>query len=423
MPWVVCIVRKGAELAEQKPGYVEITCCTATAFKDWSKSQFARAMTTIAAGGRRVEAGTMAKVALNEIESALGFRYNPHGLIADPALFDLMSPPQVLTYDWVHSMLHGGALSSEVEALLAETGVERCRLQEFLADASWTVPACAKARFKGLARIFDAKRGGASEGRVKASCSEMLGVYGLLRFFFELELEGRAEFAPHLLSLRAICEVIDLLLAAKQRLAGIDEAADRLDEAVGRHLASHLAAYGSDHIRPKHHWLWDVVSQIRRDRLLLDAFVVERIHLRIKGLAEKIRKTTSFESSVLASTLASHLTMLETAGSFGGLLGRTAPFPGLLGARIADKMEAAGVQYSVGDVVLLGDYVGVVAACATEGGELWAVVSQLQSVADVTSTSSRYRDAGVRVVWQALSLTLALAWRVDRDGAMLVLRR
>lgn len=196
-----------------------------------------------------------------------------------------------------------------------------------------------------------------------------------------------------------------------------------LDVAMASHLRFHMAAYGDQHIRPKHHWLLDVPGQLRRDRLLLDAFIIERIHLRIKAAAEKVRKTTSFERSVLSTSVTMHLNTLEQFCPHGGLLGRTAPMPGVDGAIVADQMEVVGVRFCVGDIVFFGEFAGALAACCLEGDCLFAVVRELAKTRDVTSTASVYAMGDTLAVWQALSCTPAIASRERPDGSLLVVRR
>jgi hypothetical protein len=218
-------VLQNSRLAEHNPAYVEITCTDVRCFREWQHADFQQAVATIEAAARRVEAGTMARAAFNEIESALGLRHNPLGVLADTGLCDVVQPVQTLTYDWVHSVLQGGVLNAEVEALLGRTGIERARVQQFLADSSWCFPRAYRNKARILHRIFDARRTAADESKLKASCSELLGVYGLLRFFCELELTGKPDMCIALKSLQAICTVIDLLLAAKRRLVAIHEVA------------------------------------------------------------------------------------------------------------------------------------------------------------------------------------------------------
>ncbi len=273
-----------------------------------------------------------------------------------------------------------------------------------------------------LHRIFDSRRS-ADDGKTKASCSELLGVYGLLRFYFEMHLHGRLDSDACLRSFTCVCSAIDLLLATKRRQASVEQLANELDAATSNHMKLHIAAYGVQRIKPKHHWMLDVPGQARLDGLSLDAFIIERIHLRVKGLAEKIRKTTSFERSVLSSTLTVHLSSLEQCVAAGGLLGCTAPFPGVAGAQIADRLESVGVVMAVGDIVLLGEDAGVVAACALEAGELYVVVKALCKRSNLASCAGVYQDTGELAVWLALSCSLALAWRIRPDGSTLVVRR
>lgn len=52
-------------------------------------------------------------------------------------------------------------------------------------------------------------------------------------------------------------------------------------------------------------------SGLTRSEFLLDALVLERVNLRFKDVAEAIRKTTSFEASVLASGLNAQIETLK----------------------------------------------------------------------------------------------------------------
>ena len=76
-------------------------------------------------------------------------------------------------------------------------GVTRRAIKDFLGDDAWRFPASSRVKAKQLHRIFDEKRipSKASEShKVKCSCAEGLGVYGLLR------LSGKPLRAPPLSS-------------------------------------------------------------------------------------------------------------------------------------------------------------------------------------------------------------------------------
>lgn len=81
-------------------------------------------------------------------------------------------------------------------------------------------------------------------------------------------------------SFDAACDVLDIIVSAKHGVRHPTQAARDLQLALARHMRLHRATYGDDHIRPKHHWNFDIPSQLARDSMVLDAFVIERTHLK-----------------------------------------------------------------------------------------------------------------------------------------------
>jgi hypothetical protein len=112
-----------------------------------------------------------------------------------------------------------------------------------------------------------------------------------------------AELTGKLASFDAACAVLDVILAAKRGSTPAAQAARELSVKLRHHMTSHIAAYGDDSIRPKHHWNLDLPSQILRDGFVLDAFVIERSHLRVKRIADDVKNTSQFERSVLAGVV------------------------------------------------------------------------------------------------------------------------
>jgi hypothetical protein len=411
-------------MVDHMPGFVEITCPDVRAFRPWQRADFDRAVAAVEEAGKRLDRGEMSKAACADVETAVGFRRNSLGIVADAELCELIKPEESFTWDWVHTMLQGGVLTSEVEALLEASSTTRVAVKNFLGDERWCFPTQTRDKSRNLHRIFDERRVAQEDSsKLKASCSELLGVYGLLRFFFELELVGKEGMTVFLSSFLLLCGAIDLLLAAKRRMASVSLLANELDTQLTAFLRTHVRAYGDRHVQPKHHWLLDVASQIRQHQMVLDAFIVERIHLRIKAVADNVKKTNAYESSCLKGTLAVQLSTLESQVATGGLLGKTAPMPGVVGARVADRMEVAGIEIRVDDVVVYGEDLGVVVACAVEGCEVFALVRALATVDAITATVGRYSERADVEVWPALSCVPAVAWRCEADGSMVVVRR
>ena len=67
-------------------------------------------------------------------------------------------------------------------------------------------------------------------------------------------------------------------------------------------------------MKPTHHWVFDCADQMERDadhNILLDAFVVERLHRRVKHHANAIDDLRMWEGSVLAALLNTHMESLK----------------------------------------------------------------------------------------------------------------
>ena len=103
-----------------------------------------------------------------------------------------MNPAELTTYDWVHTMMQGGVLIDEMTAMFqvaGHLGVTRAATQAFLKDADWCFTRSGGQKSRALHRIFDEKRKMTTDpDKVRCSCSEALGVYGLLRLTHVISL-------------------------------------------------------------------------------------------------------------------------------------------------------------------------------------------------------------------------------------------
>ena len=272
-------------------------------------------------------------------------------------------------------------------------------------------------------RIFDPRRKSKDNpSKVKASCAELLGVYGLLRHFVECNIMRLPGLVQHIDSFLAACRSLDLLLAAKGVLGDPSELGQALELQVSHYIALHKAAYGTALMKPKFHWALDIPSQICRDRMVLDAFVIERSHLRVKAVAEHVQNTASFERSVMASLSTVCWTHAETDVFGNCLLGPTAPLPGIHETWIADRMQVWSVEFTIDDMVSKsGGQVGSVVACCSSDGLLFAfvrpaVVASRPSDHTVLCSLSACLEA-----WPERELRLCLAWRSEPDGSFVVI--
>ena len=105
----------------------------------------------------------------------------------------------------------------------------------------------------------------------------------------------------------AVCSIVDVIILAQ--------------------LEKHKTAYNTESLKPKHHYMFDVACQWLYQEVLVDALVIERLHLRVKVVAELVRNTETFERSSLASLINSHCQLLQDEKFGDGLVGRCCPLP------------------------------------------------------------------------------------------------
>jgi hypothetical protein len=245
----------------------------------------------------------------------------------------------------------------------------------------------------------------------------------MLRHFVEERLAHIAGLDLQIASFQAVCRVMDLILIAKRGEADVVQASVELQRALEAHMQLHQNAYGTDHIKPKHHWMMDIPRQLVRDRCVLDAFVIERTHQVVKGIATHVDNTHLFERSVLSgvTTLAFQASDDKLA-VVDGLMGRTMGLPGCPGALASKQLRIFGTEIAMDDVVSQGEAVGIVFACALEVGELLLLVDVMRPLRQNLSHSSIYAPVGERSVWRANSVSRCVAWIAHPDGTFKVVR-
>ena len=408
------VLKLNSDIACRDATFVEIDCASHDKFKLTCSNDLHDMVDSILTMQQRVNAGEAAMSKLIRMQMACGLYCTPHGLLACPELRRRLNILGSVRFDWMHCALQDGTLTTEANLLLTASeglGFTSSDLEAHFKN-DWVFPQQHQSKGKLLWRIFDQSRKGLQE-KIKASASEMLILYVLLRHFFICRVGHRPDIAAKLQSFIAACAVVDILLLAKRRHISTKDASARLFAALRHHGRCHVAAYGNQNLKPKFHWLWDIAELLSKDDYVLDCFVVERLHQRAKSIANNIRNTRCYERSVLAGVLAVHRNTLRAPGSpVFGLAGHTAPLPNCPEARVGNRLVHQGLHISVGDMVFAGDALGCVASCCMQGGVLYAVVEEMAFLGHATKHSSIWQrpKAMSLKVWCADRLDLAVAW-------------
>jgi hypothetical protein len=405
--------------------FVEGSCCDPAKFKSTTVRSLKTAANMVLAAADKFQEGLIDSTTYEDIEKAAGLSVTRAGLMASGNMFDA-GILQAFTYDWMHTFLSDGCMN--VEAFLLIVACERIGVvmedleKYFYLD--WQFPKQFAGKGRQLYKVFQASRN--SENKLKSSCSEMYGLYGLLRHFVETRIGDHPEVTAEIASFKACCRAVDTIKQAKRRALPMANASTDLRAAMSDHLRKHKALYGVSHLKPKHHWAFDVADQLGRDPVVLDMHITERLHLDVKRFAENVTNTTNFEEAVLSRKCLwqeEQLKQQQDDYMQTQLLGETTVFVGFENARMALHADACNKRISAGDIVCMGTRAGAVIACAMEDGGLFLLVREFAQTRRISEVSACWRDISARPgLWAANSIELALAWYYsDKDSGDLVI--
>ena len=166
----------------------------------------------------------------------------------------------------------------------------------------------------------------------------------------------------------------------------------------------------------------ELARQFRRMQYVFDAFICERIHLRVKKVAVRVTNTSDFEMSVLLRIVRAQIYAIncENALKDGCLMGKITRNPAGRGLDLNIALSLRiGFLISREDIVFSESCGGIVEYCFQDrvSGQLFAVVNCLEKVEDNTPNSARYRRVdGTIKAWYAESLVAPMAWYPSGDG-------
>lgn len=136
---------------------------------------------------------------------------------------------------------------------------------------------------------------------------------------------------------------------------------------------------------------------------MVDAFAIEKLHLRVRPVADRTDNTSQFERTVLGGVLNYQISQLKSLKSDARLLGKShQSLPEYPSAKLSNSVLVHSMELFVGDIVLhAGTDAGAIVACAEEDGELLVIANGLALVETISQHSAIVVADGSRCVWRA----------------------
>lgn len=401
--------------------FCDISECDASKFKAYTHDELRENARTIVEATARKDAGLMTQTRLHNIKYTVGFNCSRHGLLCCNVVGQHCDLAGVITLDWMHTFLQTGVLNDAVYNMIAAAGPHGAtldNLQQYLKQ-DWRYPFQLQGKSKHLHEVFDVRRN--RTDKLKCSASELLGVCGMVRAFIECRIPDEPSIRLQREAFLAACAVVDAILSVERRGGGRAQA-PHIAGLVREAQQKLIAAYGRAALKPKHHWAFDIPEQIMRDDAVLDAFVLERLHLRTKRVTEQVCNTRRFEASTLAGNMASQKHSLQDGNACGdGLRGDRGSLVEFPSARVADSLVYGQLRLKTGDLAQHRRGTGLILACALEDGALFVIVNRLDKVQELSPHCSKWRHQPGFDVFDIAGVTTPLAWQEMPDDTVLVI--
>ena len=117
--WRHCnVLRKRSRRAEHNEGYVDISCVSPDEFVTWDNDELNKAIDLLILARERAGEGAIFKARLEEMTRAFGFSPTSDGLLACPTLKGVVAVASAARYDWAHTFLADGLLTTSAWLLI-----------------------------------------------------------------------------------------------------------------------------------------------------------------------------------------------------------------------------------------------------------------------------------------------------------------
>ena len=246
---------------------------------------------------------------------AIGFTHQPHNLLLDRSLDDVVSPLSQFRHDWMHAAFAHGVWNSVacwcLEAFIA-AGVKDIWDHTCTYVGNWWWPS--RVHSPVLKDMFCKKRAKSSRTahHLKCTASEGLSVLTVFSFFVRVVLlrTGKCPWACK--AVLALADVVDLLMSVP--LGNVQP--DQLRLIVSTLLGACCEAGWRELMHPKFHWLVHLPRHLETFHCLPTCWVHERKHRVVKRYANDICNNVSFERSVLGEVTSHHVASISKPDAF-----------------------------------------------------------------------------------------------------------
>ena len=265
---------------------------------------------------KKATVDTTDDISFIELQQALGITYHPHSLLLNRQLDAILDPVKAYFHEWTHGLFVDGVVNITV-FLLFEMFIVSGEISiytEFSAFLQvWEWPG--RLHCSHLHEIFSDKRSikHRKAKHIKCQASDMLSLMGALAMFAYQTLLPKNLCNAACDAFLALADVVDFIVVSAR--SHLDPT--KLDDAVEKFLDMFVDAFGIEWVIPKFHWLLHFGDHLKRFKVLLNCFVLERKHRWAKRYATELQNISkAANASVIMEVTSHHLCAIKAPNAF-----------------------------------------------------------------------------------------------------------
>jgi hypothetical protein len=250
-------------------------------------------------------------------QQAVGFNFQPHGLLLDAALHADVQPASQYVHDWMHTMLVTGVFHTVMYLLICSLKAAKAcggnvygTLSQYV--SLWVHPV---GRTTGKLHECFSKAREDSNTRAhtfKCTASDGLSLFPIIAMFVTTAVLKNHVCVLACNAFLAMADLIDMFQATATKHVSPKQ----LSQTVYTFLKSCVDAGWEMYMHPKFHWLVHFPAHLKHHGFLPSCWVHERKHKVSKRYANDIKNTSVYELSLLKQVLSHELALLKQPGLF-----------------------------------------------------------------------------------------------------------
>ena len=353
-------------------GHVDITCTDKDKFSAMTDAELYEASDIVhaAAPNKRSTQATN-----------WGVNYNPNGVLQSALVRSRMRPTRT-RFDRLHVFESNGISAMEIDLLIASLAADKKFSNKEVADF------CNAGWFSQMGGKTGNVRISIRDNQLKGMASDVLTAMPILYNFVCTFLQDwdndKVEAFKTLYAVTAQLQRIkfsgDCSEAATRKLADL----------IAKHCELFKRAYGSEEIKPKHHYAFHLPEQFFLDGVYIDCFAMERMHALMKAESELVDNTGSTKHEFFILSKANRVLIGEANTLNQQPQGQNIIVNGEPAESVTRFASWRGC-YAKGHVILIDDIPHIVDLCVKFRDRWGLVVERLCKHRDIHALASEWQ--------------------------------